>query len=132
MSQQQPDPTKTMTVGDLRAALANLPWAHGLTRAQIRRKWRALPRGIYLRLPDSKRYTSAEEVLRDAQIASSRAEGDFLGPYPDLDVLEEISLDDGGPPGWGPDPLFTPGTRVDSGSAEDRPAARDTGEDAAQ
>ncbi len=120
MSQQQPGQGQGVTVGELRAALAALHWAGGLTRAQIRRKWRALPQAIYLRLPDSKRYTSAEDVLHDAQIAPSRAEGDFLGPYPDLDVLEELSVDDGGPPAWGPDPLFTPGTSVDSGSGEDR------------
>ncbi|HEY7984572.1 MAG TPA: hypothetical protein VID73_10420 [Ktedonobacterales bacterium] len=132
MSQEQTGQTQGVTVGDLRAALAELPWAHGLKRAQIRRKWRALPQAIYLRLPDSKRYTSADEVLRDARIAPSRAEGDFLGPYPDLDVLEELSLDDGGPPAWGPDPLFTPGTRVDSGSAEDRRAAAEPGDAATE
>lgn len=131
MSQQQPGETQGMTVGDLRAALARLPWGQGLKRAQIRRKWRALPAAIYLRLPDSKRYTSAEEVLRDAEIAPSRAEGEYLGPYPDLDVMEELSLDDGGPPAWGPDPLFTLGTQIDSGSAEDRHVA-DTGDDGAQ
>jgi hypothetical protein len=132
MSEQQPGQTQGVTVGDVRAALAALPWAHGLTRTQIRRKWRALPKAIYLRLPDSKRYTSAEAVLHDAQIAPSRAEGEFLGPYPDLDVLEELSVDDGGPPAWGPDPLFTPGTAVDSGSVEDRRAEPETGEDGAE
>jgi hypothetical protein len=131
-SEQQSGPHSALTVRDVRAALAALPWANGLTRAQIRRRWRALPQGVYLRLPASKHYTSADEVLRDAQIAPSRAEGDFLGPYPDLDVLEELSLDDGGPPGWGPDPLFTPGTSVDAGSAEDRRAEADTAEDAAR
>jgi hypothetical protein len=128
MSEEQPGQTRGVTVGDVRAALAALPWVHGLTRVQIRRKWRALPQAVYLRLPDSKRYTSAEDVLHDAQIAPSRAEGEFLGPYPDLDVLEELSVDDGGPPTWGPDPLFTPGTAVDSGSAEDRRAEREPGD----
>jgi hypothetical protein len=132
MSEQQTGQTQRVTVGDLRAALAGLPWERGLKRVQIRRRWRALPKAIYLRLPDSKRYTAAEEVLRDAQIAPSRAEGDFLGPYPDLDVLEEISLDDGGPPAWGPDPIFTLGTQVDSGSAEDRRTADEAGDSATE
>jgi hypothetical protein len=106
------------TVGDVRRALAALSWGDGLTRDQIRRRYRALPQSIYLRLPASKRFRAASEVLHDADIAASRAEGEFLGPHPDLPEGE--SLSDGGPPAWGPDPVFTPGGYVDSGSAEDR------------
>lgn len=107
-----------ITVGELRQALTALNWSSGLTRDQIRRHYRALPQGVYLRLPSSKRYYSPAMVLHDAEIAPSRAEGEFLGAAPDLPEAE--SLDEGGPPAWGPSPLFTPGGAVDGGSAEDR------------
>jgi hypothetical protein len=111
-------PASGITVGELREALVALDWSKGLTRLQLKRKCRVLPQSIYLRLPSSRRYYGADEVLHDAAIAASRAEGDFLGAAPDLPEAE--SLDEGGPPAWGPDPLFTPGGAVDSGSAEDR------------
>ncbi len=101
---------------DTLAALEGLDWSQGLTRDQIRRKYRELPEPIYLRLPSSKRFTSPEEVLHDAGVAASRAEGDFLGANPDLPVEE--SLGDGGPPAWGGDPIFN-GDVQDGGSAED-------------
>jgi hypothetical protein len=56
-------------------------------------------------------------VLQEAEIASSRAEGDFLGANPDLHEAEVIA--EGGPPLWGPTPLFTPGGVVHGGSTED-------------
>jgi hypothetical protein len=104
-------------VAQVSRALASLDWRAGLTRAQIRRKAPHLSRDIFLRLPSSKRYGSAREVLHDAGIAASRAEGDFLGPDPTLP--EEDSVAEGGPPAWGPSPLFTIGGAVDGGSAED-------------
>jgi hypothetical protein len=107
-----------VTVGALRQALASLDWHGGLTRRQIQRRCRLMPEGVYLRLPASKRYYSADDVLHDVRIASSRAEGDFLGAAPDLPEAE--ARDEGGPPAWGPSPLFTPGGVVDSTSAEDR------------
>lgn len=118
MSDEQTQHTSGVTVGELRQALAGLNWSKGLTRLQIRRKCRALPESVYLRLPSSRRYYDAEAVLHDAAISASRAEGDFLGPEPDLP--EDESRDEGGPPAWGPDPIFTPGASVDSASAEDR------------
>ncbi len=98
-------------------ALDHLDWHQGLTRVQIRRKCPSLPAGIFLRLPDSKRYTSAVEVLHDAGVAASRAEGEYLGPNPD--IPEDESLAEGGPPAWGPSPLYTVGGVENSGSAED-------------
>jgi hypothetical protein len=112
------DVSRGVTVRDLRRELAALNWGKGLTRDQIRRKCRRLPEGIYLRLPAKKLYFGPTEVMHDARIAPSRAEGDFLGAAPDLP--EEESLDEGGPPAWGPSPLFTPGGTVDGNSAEDR------------
>lgn len=118
MSEQSGNAAAGVTVGDLRRALNALDWEHGLTRRQVRRRCPLLPHSIYLRLPDSKRYYAANDVLHDALISASRAEGEFLGPTPDLP--EEESQDEGGPPAWGPSPLFTPGGSVDSASTEDR------------
>jgi hypothetical protein len=99
-------------------ALETMDWSKGLTRDQIKRKYRELPLGIYLRLPDSKRFTSPAEVLREAGVAASRAEGDFLGANPNLPSEESIS--DGGPPDWGQQPAVYPArASVEGGSAED-------------
>jgi len=98
------------------AALDTLDWSQGLSRDQIRRKYPELPEPIYLRLPSSKHFTSPEEVLHDAGVAASRAEGDFLGADPDLP--DEEAVEDGGPPAWGGDPIFN-GPTQDGGSAED-------------
>src|SRR5215831_17689671 len=58
--------------------LYDLDWSQGHTRDRLRQIYPELPLAIYLRLPDSKRYTSAGEVLREAGLAASRAEGDFM------------------------------------------------------
>lgn len=97
-------------------ALAGLDWSQGLTRDQIRRKYPELPEPIYLRLPSSKRFTSPDEVLHDAGVAASRAEGDYMGADPDLP--DEDAIGDGGPPAWGGDPIFN-GSVQDGGSAAD-------------
>jgi hypothetical protein len=110
-------------------ALEGLDWSKGLTRDDIKRRYRDLPLGIYLHLPDSKRYSSPAEVLHEAGVARSRAEGDFLGANPD--IPSEESAGDGGPPGWGQQSgvytvgaTTTGGTRtagatIEGGSAED-------------
>jgi hypothetical protein len=104
--------------------LEDLKWGHGLTRDQILQQYPELPLGIYLRLPDSKRFDSAVEVLHEAQVGPSRAEGEFLGAYPDLPTKE--SIEDGGPPDWGSQPgIYPVGAHLESGSATDleEPAA---------
>lgn len=110
--------------------LEGLDWSKGLTRDEILRRYRDLPLGIYLRLPDSKRYTSPAEVLHEAGVARSRAEGDFLGANPDIPAEESAS--DGGPPGWGQQSgvyaigasnggsTHTAGTSIEGDSAEDK------------
>lgn len=119
---EAPEPELEITAHQERQAiqrLGALEWPlEGLTRDEIRRKYRDIPSGLYLRLPSSKRYHSPTEVFHDAQIAPSRAEGDFLGAHPD--IPEADSVEDGGPPAWGGTPLFSVGGVEDGGSAEDR------------
>jgi hypothetical protein len=110
--------------------LEDLNWGHGLTRDQILRQYPELPLGIYLRLPDSKRFDSAVEVLHEVQVGPSRAEGDFLGANPDLPTEE--SIEDGGPPDWGQQSgVYAVGAHLESGSATDleAPAAGVNAED---
>lgn len=99
--------------------LYDLDWNQGHTRDRLRQIYPDLPLAIYLRLPDSKVFTSADEVLHEAGLAASRAEGDFMGARPDYP--EEQSIADGGPPGWGTDEAVLDGElTIDGGSAEDR------------
>jgi hypothetical protein len=119
---EAPEPELEITAEDERQAIKRLDaleWPpDGFTRDEIRRKYRDMPKGIYLRLPSSKRYHSAVEVFHDAEIAPSRAEGDFVGAHPDIPEAESVA--DGGPPAWGGTPLFNVDGVEDSGSAEDR------------
>jgi hypothetical protein len=119
---EAPEPELEITAQDERLAIQHLramTWPpEGLTRDEIRRKYRAMPKGLYLRLPSSKRYYSPAEVFYDAEIAPSRAEGDFIGAHPDIPEAESVS--DGGPPAWGGTPLFHVDGVEDGGSVEDR------------
>ena len=115
MQQEQRQPER---FEQLIGQLAQIDWARGLTRNDIKAAWPEFPQKVYLHLPDSKRFRSPVEVLRVARIASSRAEGDFLGPAPLIPT--DLSLEEGGPPGWGNSPLVTPGGIIDAGSAEDK------------
>ncbi len=110
---QQPEAVRTLL-----AHMAQLDWSGGLTRNDIKAKYPDFPQQLYLRLPDSKRFSSPQEMLQAARLAPSRAEGDFLGAEPLIPA--RISVEDGGPPDWGDSPLVTPGGLLDSGSAEDR------------
>ena len=67
----------------------------GLTRDQIRKHYRELPEAIYLRMPSSRHFRDAEEALRDALDARSRAEGEYLGPQPDIPAQASVG-------GWRP------------------------------
>lgn len=89
----------------------------GLTRDQIRKRYHDLPEAIYLRMPSSRRFLTADEAMRAARFSRSRAEGDFLGAQPDIPAADSVS--DGGPPAWGGDPLLTIDAITDGGSAED-------------
>ncbi len=108
--------------------LMDLDFGHdGLTRDQLRRRLKGLPEALYLRLPASRRYHSATDVLRVAGSAPSRSEGEFLGPNPDIPEAE--SVDEGGPPAWGGDPLLTRDGIEESGSAEDTAEPDPSGEE---
>jgi hypothetical protein len=117
MQQEQPRPGSSE---GLTGQLAQLDWQRGLTRNDIKAAWPDFPQSVYLRLPDSKRFGSPREVLHAARVAPSRAEGDFLGAQPVIPT--ELSVEEGGPPGWGDSPLVTPGGTIDAGSAEDKEA----------
>ena len=117
MQQEQPRPESFEGL-TAQLQLAQLDWQRGLTRNDIKAAWPAFPQSVYLRLPDSKRFSSPKEVLHAARIAPSRAEGDFLGPDPLIPTA--LSVEEGGPPGWGDSPLVTPGGTIDAGSAEDK------------
>lgn len=89
----------------------------GLTRDEILKRYHDLPEAIFLRMPSSRHFHTADEALRDALDARSRAEGEYLGDNPD--IPDEESVSDGGPPAWGGDPLLTEYAVEDGGSAED-------------
>ena len=125
----EPGALASVATGDLETLALRLMdldfGSDGLTRDELRRRLKDLPDALYLRLPASRHYRSAAEVLRDAGSAPSRAEGDYLGAHPDIPEAE--SLDEGGPPAWGGDPLLTRNGVENSSSAEDdeRPEAMD-------
>lgn len=101
---------------EVRRRLAELDWSKGLTRDEIRRVYHSLPEEIYLRLPSSKHFYSPDQVFHNIGEAShSRAEGEFLGPHPDLPT--EGAQPDGGPPAWGESPTGRIGTSIGSGKA---------------
>ena len=80
---------------------------HGLTRIDLRAQLPDLPDAIYLHLPDSKRFGSAEAVLHEVRSSAWRAEGEFMGPD-DL-IPSEGAEADYGPAAYGDSPLVSPG-----------------------
>jgi hypothetical protein len=80
---------------------------HGLTRNDLRAQIPDLPEAIYLHLPDSKRFGSADAVLHEVRSSAWRAEGEFMGPD-DL-IPSEGAQADYGPAAYGDSPLVSPG-----------------------
>lgn len=123
MSKELPKPESTPLISpdDIErtvTGLRQLNWGEqGLTRHEIKAQDPHFPDDVFLRMPESKRFSSAAEVLHAAGLAESRAEGEFLGSDPDLP--EADSLANGGPPAWGGDPIFSVGGVEESGSRED-------------
>ena len=105
-------------LADAERALDELDWGEeGLTRDEIRDRYPDLPSALYLRLPASKHFTSAEDTLHNVADSRSRAEGEIPDEDSDSPVAESIA--DGGPPGYGPDPIYSNRGKEDGGSAED-------------
>jgi hypothetical protein len=119
--QADPDALAQMSHDELETVMLRLMeldyGEDGLTRDQIRKRYRDLPEAVYLRMPSSRRFMNAEEAMRDALEARSRAEGEFLGAEPS--IPDQESVGDGGPPAWGGDPLLTMDGTLEGGSAED-------------
>ncbi len=81
--------------------LSDLDMSQGLTRDQIREQLPTLPDEVFMYLPASKRFYSADEVLNQTgEHALSRAEGEMVGPEFELPV--EGATEDFGPPAYGP------------------------------
>jgi hypothetical protein len=86
---------------------------HGLTRNDLRQRVPDFPGQVYLRLPDSKRYRSVEEVLDQTGWHSlSRAEGEFTDPLDSIPAAGATA--DGGPPAWGNSPLVESAPVIDA------------------
>jgi hypothetical protein len=101
-------------------ALSDLDWHGGLNRDEIKARYSALPVGIYLRLPATKKYISPLEVLHECGLAPARAEGMFTDADLESEFPEAESVDEGGPPGWGDQSGVYPlGASIEGGSAED-------------
>ena len=103
---------------DAEQALARIDWGEeGLTRDEIRERYPKLPSALYLRLPSSKHFTSEADVLHNVSDSRERAEGEIPGDSAESPEAESIA--DGGPPAYGPDPIFSRHGTEDGGSAED-------------
>ena len=81
---------------------------HGLMRSEMRAHIPDMPDFIFLHLPDSKRFRSAEEVLDEVRLSAARSEGEFVAP--DDDTPSEGAASDFGPAGFGDSPLISPTT----------------------
>lgn len=103
-----------------RAALEALDWTHGLTRNDMRAQVPHLPQVLYLHLPDSKRFMSADQVFHAALNALARANGEFFDEEDSAEMPSDRDLaDSGAPPAWGEDTIL-------SGSTESGTSATDT------
>lgn len=103
---------------DAEQALDELDWGEeGLTRDEIRERYPKLPSALYLRLPASKHFTSTDDVILNVADSRERAEGEIPGDS--AASPETDSIADGGPPAYGPDPIYSRHGTEDGGSAED-------------
>lgn len=92
----------------LRRQLDSLDYGdRGLTRNDLRARIPELPDALYLHLPDSKRFGSAEEILYEARTSAARAEGEFISP--DDTTPSDGAEADYGPAAYGDSPLANTG-----------------------
>jgi len=90
--------TQDTTLKHAHALLERLDYGeHGLTRHDMRRQLPELPDIIYLHLPDSKRFSGPDEVIREVRASPGRAEGEFVAATDDTESAEG----DYGPAGYG-------------------------------
>ena len=78
----------------------------GLTRNELKERVTALPTAVYLRLPDSKRFRGADDVLHEVRSSAARAEGEFIAA--DDNTPSEGAEADYGPAAFGDSPLVSP------------------------
>ena len=96
-----------------RAMLDRLDYGeHGLTRHDMRAQAPDLPDIIYLHLPDSKRFSNTDEVLREVHASPGRAEGEFIAATDNTEDAEA----DYGPAGYGDSLLIDPSLASASGN----------------
>jgi hypothetical protein len=97
---------------------------HGLTRNDLRRRVPDFPEQVYLRLPDSKRFRSVDEILdQTGWHALARADGEFVDS---LDAVPAAGATaDGGPPAWGNSPLVESAPIIDAPDNEPITGERD-------
>jgi hypothetical protein len=97
------------TLNALRTRLESLHYGEqGLTRNDMRVQMADLPDAIYLHLPDSKRFRSADEVLYEVRTSAARSEGEFIAA--DDNTPSDGAEADFGPAGYGDSPLISPST----------------------
>ena len=106
---------------ELRRQLESVDLTAGLTRDQLREQFPNLPDDVYLYLPASKKFYTADDVLgQTGEHALARAEGEGVGPEFDLPV--QGAVEDDGPPAYGHS--LSPGEDYVEG-AGDYPGAED-------
>lgn len=114
--------TRSGTMGTVQAhsLLGGLDYGeHGLTRHELRDHIPSLPDEIFLHLPDSKRFRSADAVLHEVGRSAGRAEGEFVAANDETGTSAAARVS-GEPAGYGADPLV-----ADSivGDTSNRPVA---------
>jgi len=106
----------TMGTAQARSLLGGLDYGeHGLTRHDLRERVPSLPDEIFLHLPDSKRFSSADEVLHEVGRSAGRAEGEFVAADDETGTAAATRVS-GEPAGYGVDPLVADSIVGDSAS----------------
>ena len=93
--------------------LESIHWLdNGLTRGEIRQRWGSMPDELYLHLPDSKRFSTAHDVVFEAANAKIRVSGEFG----ERDSGPTTAQHDFGPAGYGESPLNTSAPVLEGGN----------------
>ena len=101
----QPEAAGHLSAAEAHVMLEHLDYGErGLTRNDMRAQLPELPDAIYLHLPDSKRFSTADEALHEVARSAGRAEGEFVAAN-DETGSDAAPADEGAPAGYGNDPL---------------------------